>query len=216
MVPKEADYWTFVDAVIRSLKELDGFSSVALEVSGSLARGELSPPYSDLDLVLVAPKGTGTSVRDHVPKLAKSLSKELLALFVDPFSSSGVFCSIYRGPLKVDWDVFEDTEGSQRTAIWRGNDPPPYDWESHCWDWIWWLWCKAARGKDDPIIGDLPRLWLALTLRGADPRKFPRSVPKTIASENLLELLRYTMDFLPASKSLLASEIRRAIEADKK
>jgi predicted nucleotidyltransferase len=217
MFQKESDYSDFVNSAKRSLQDLasDGFSSIRLEVSGSLARGELSPPYSDLDLLLVAPKGTGASLRDHVPKLARSVS-DLLAIFVDPFSSSGVFCSIYSGPLKVDWWVFEETEGSQRTTICRGNYPPPYNWALHCWDWTWWLWTKARRGKVELVMGDLPRLWLALTLKGIDPPKFPTSIQKTTTNEDLLELLRYTMGLLPASESPLAREIRHVIEAERK
>lgn len=213
---QESDYRAFVESVRHSLRRFPvvNVAAARLEVSGSLARGELSPPYSDLDLVLIAPAGAGANVRDHVPELARSVGRELLAIFVDPLNPLAVFCSIYQGPFKVDWWVFEEAEGSQRTAIWRGNDPPPYEWASHCWDWLWWLWGKARRGKDDVVKHDLPRLWQALTLRGIDPRQFPASLPETTTNRDLLALLRHTLTLLPASDTALGREIWHAIERD--
>lgn len=213
---QESDYRAFVDAVHQSLKRAPpgGPHAVRLEVSGSLARGELSPPYSDLDLVLIAPTGAGPTVRDGLPQLARTIRRELLAIFVDPLHPEACFCSIYRGPFKVDWWVYEEDEGGDRTIIWRGDNPPPYDWASHSWDWLWWLWGKARRGKDDTVRYELPRLWHFLTMNGIDPRRFHASVPKNATSLELLPLIRRTMDLLPDQNEALGCEIRRAIEGD--
>ena len=213
---QESEYRAFVESAQHALRSSPAVDVAAtqLEVSGSLARGELSPPYSDLDLALIAPAGAGANVRDHVPALARSVGRELLAIFVDPLNPLAVFCSVYRGPFKVDWWVFEETADSRRTAIWRGNAPPPYEWASHCWDWLWWLWGKARRGKDDLVKQDLPRLWQFLTIKGVDPRQLPPTLPESTPHEDLLALLRQTMNLLPAPDAALGHEIRFAIDRD--
>lgn len=212
---QESEYRAFVVSAEDALRRSSAVDLAAtrLEVSGSLARGELSPPYSDLDLVLIAPAGAGANVRDHVPALARAVGRELLTVFADPLTPA-MFCSIYRGPLKVDWWVFEETEGSQRTAIWRGNNPPPYEWAWHCWDWLWWFWGKARRGKDDVVKQDLPRLWQFLTINGVNPRRLPALLPERTPNRDLLGLLRQTMNLLPAADTALGREIRDAIERD--
>ena len=154
MYSKESDYWNFFRTVETSFTNLTpsfGLSSCKFEACGSLARGELRPPYSDIDLLIVASEGQGKKVRDVIPQFAHSLGK-LLTIFADPFSSESTFCSIYSGPLKVDWFVAEpkkehhdDSNKERITMVWNGNKPPPYDWESHPWDWLWWLWCKVHR-----------------------------------------------------------------------
>ncbi len=188
--------------------------AVRLEVTGSLATKTLSPPYSDLDLVLIAPTGAGPTVRDHVPHLAESTGRTLLAIFVDPLNPEACFCSIYRRPFKVDWWVSEEGQGSRRISIWRGTQPPPYDWTSHCWDWLWWLWGKARRGKEEIVRHELPRLWQFLTIKGLDARRFPPSLPEGITQSDFLTLIRRTMDCLPDPDSALGREIRVAIEQD--
>lgn len=213
---QESDYCAFVETVRQSLSRSPApdVAAVRLEVTGSFARGELSPPYSDLDLVLIAPPEMGPKVRDRVPELAKTAGRELLAIFVDPLHPEACFCSVYRGPFKVDWWVFEELDGAQRTAIWRGNDPPPYEWAAHSWDWLWWLWGKARRGKDDVVKHELPRLWQFLAINGADPRRLPACLPASTANRDLLRLLRQTMNFLPAPDTPLGREIRGVIERD--
>ena len=186
-----------------------------MELTGSLSRGEVRPPYSDIDLVLVCQKGDGVMLRDEMVKIAGSLNTKLLAIFVDPFSPDACFCSIYSGPLKVDWLTAEEEAMDSkvvRSIVWRGNNPPPYDWESHPWDWIWWLWCKLRRGNVDLVRTDIPRLWQFLVLHGADPRNFPTSVRNSVNSAELKAHLLATLNLLPAQRTPLALEIRRGID----
>lgn len=213
---QESDYWQFVGAVQDCLTRWPGsaIGAVRLEVSGSLARGELSPPYSDLDLVLLAPPGKGAALREHVPTIARSVERDLLAIFVDPLHPEACFCSIYRGPLKVDWWVYEESGPSRRVAVWRGDAAPPYDWASHSWDWLWWLWGKARRGKDDVVVYELPRIWQFLAINGVDPRMLPASLPPTLKNRDLVDLLRKTMKLLPRPDCPAGREIRLAIDRD--
>jgi hypothetical protein len=210
------DYWKFVDAVHAALARLPvpEMRAVRLEVSGSLARGELSPPYSDLDLLLIAPRARGAAVRDQVPAVARAADPGLLGIFVDPLHPEACFCSIYRGPFKVDWWVYEELDLSSRVPVWRGDGPPPYDWTSHSWDWLWWLWGKARRGKDEVVVHELPRLWQFLAINGADSHALPARLPATLATRLQLDLLRRTMHLLPDQDGPLGREIRRAIEQD--
>ena len=215
-VVRESDYQAFVEAARRAVSRspVPAVAAARLEVTGSFARGELSPPFSDLDLALVASAGAGPAARDGLPEFARSVDRDLLAIFVDPLHPEACFCSIYRGPFKVDWWVYEEDEAGDRTIVWRGNKPPPYDWASHSWDWFWWLWGKARRGKDDTVRHELPRLWHFLTMNGVDPRRFPAAVRKNATSRDLLPLIRRTVDLLPDQDEALAREIRLAVEGD--
>ena len=207
MYVREAQYWEFVRGARQSLGTLS--PDAGLEVVGSLARGELVPPYSDLDLLLVAPSGHGQELRDLVPEIATSMG-DLLTIFVDPFCPRGTLCSIYRGPLKVDW--FVDEEGPNgRREVWTGHRAPPCDVEAHPWDWLWWLWCKVRAGKCTLAARELSKFWLFLTLKGAAPGAFFPLVPDP-SQDDLQDLVMRTLDHLPAQGHPVAREIRHALE----
>lgn len=190
------------------------FSPPRLEACGSLAKGEVRPPYSDIDVMIVSSSGDGMRVRDAVPQLAASLNRRLLAIFVDPLSSEGIFCSIYSGPLKVDWFVAEQ-DTVRRAMVWNGNKPPPYDWKSHPWDWTWWLWCKLKNGKYDLVSSELPKLWQILRTHGSDVDEFPPAVPDPRNVRNLEEFIVRTLDKLPKDNAPLVDEITLAIRASR-
>lgn len=216
MFLKQEEYFKFVSSARDTLKSYPLNSrGFRVEVTGSLSRGDLRPPYSDIDFLLVCQKGDGTKLRDEMVRIASSLNTELLTIFVDPFSPDACFCSIYSGPLKVDWLTVEEEEVDSkvvRSVVWRGNNPPPYDWKSHPWDWIWWLWCKLCKGNVDLVGTDLPRLWQFLVLRGVEPRNFPASIGNAASSSELQRHLLATLELLPAQKTPLAEEIRRGIK----
>jgi predicted nucleotidyltransferase len=216
MFQRKEEYFEFVSSAKAALKDYPlNSSGFAVEVTGSLSRGELRPPYSDIDLLLVCQKGYGVRLRDEMVRIAGSLNTRLLTIFVDPFSSDACFCSIYSGPLKVDWLTAEEEVVDSRpvrTIVWRGDNPPPYDWKSHPWDWIWWLWCKLCKGDINLVRTDLPRLWQFLVLRGTEPRSFPDSIRSSVTSGELQTHLLATLDLLPAQETPLAVEIRRGIE----
>jgi hypothetical protein len=183
---------------------------VRLEPVGSFATGRLVPGYSDLDLLVSTASGEGPAARDIVPVLAERVG-DLLTLFVDPFSSIGTLCSIYPGPLKVDWFICEEDAGT-RTWVFSGTKPPPYDPDSHPWDWIWWLWGKIRRGDCQLGRTELTKLWQFLVLRGASPDQFPKVLPAAEQSQ-LEALVLSTLDCLPTSPRRLAREISDAIRA---
>lgn len=203
----EADYFAFADAVRAALREVA--PTAKLEIVGSVARGEAVPPYSDLDLLLVAPEGEGQTLRDRVPDLAGRLG-ELLTIFVDPFSSQGCFCSVYSGLLKVDWFVEEESRDG-RKRVWTGRQPPPTDDSSHPWDWTWWLWGKVRTGKLNLAAEELSKLWQFLVLRGAPPNSFPATVPRP-GHDDLVAFVLRTLDHLPEAP--MGAEVRSAIEED--
>lgn len=207
MHTNEADYLAFVDAVRAALREVA--PTAKLEIVGSVARGEAIPPYSDLDLMLVAPEGEGQALRDRVPDLAERLGG-LLTIFVDPFSSQGCFCSVYSGVFKVDWFVEEEGRYG-RQLVWTGRQPPATDDTGHPWDWIWWLWGKVRTGKLDLAAEELSKLWQFLVLRGVSPESFPAKVPDP-KRDDLASLVLGTLDHLPASA--IGIEVRSAIEED--
>jgi hypothetical protein len=188
-----------------------GAPQLRLEPAGSFATGSLVPGYSDLDLLLSAPRGEGPAVRDIVPALAERAG-DLLTLFVDPFCPRGTFCSVYSGPLKVDWFVCEEDDGT-RTWVYAGTKPPPYDPDGHPWDWIWWLWGKIRRGDCELGRTELTKLWQFLMLRGAPPDRFPKTLPAADQSQLEAHVLR-TLDWLPTGPRRLAREISEAIRSD--
>lgn len=216
MFLKKEEYLEFVSSARTALKDYPlNLRGLAVEVTGSLSRGEVRPPFSDIDLVLICQKGYGVRLRDDMVRIAGSLNTKLLTIFVDPFSPDACFCSIYSGPLKVDWLTAEEEVVDSkltRSIVWRGNNTPPYDWESHPWDWIWWLWCKLCKGDVNLVRSDLPRLWQFLVLHGTEPKSFPDSIRNSVTSAELQAHLLATLDSLPAQKTPLAVEIRRGIE----
>jgi predicted nucleotidyltransferase len=205
----KAEYWAFVQSARQALERFAAGSQ--LEVVGSLARGDFVPPYCDIDLLVIAPAGEGQHVRDLVPEIA-AFTGDLLTIFVDPFCTRGTFCSIYRGPLKVDWFVAE-VHGDGRRAVWAGHKPPPYDRDAHPWDWLWWLWCKVRSGKYELVSKELSKLWLFLSLRGTSSEAFSPFVPDP-DQDDLERLILATMSHLPAPEQPVACEVRSAIEKD--
>ncbi len=205
----DSEYHAFADRVSAILARQA--PTFRLEIVGSVARGEAQHPYSDLDLLVVTPEHEGPVMRDDMRELA-SASGNLLTFFVDPFCYRGTICSIYRGPLKVDWFVAEEVSG-RRHPIWSGRHPPPSDPEGHPWDWIWWLWGKVRTGRLDLTAKELSKLWQFLVLQGSDPRGFPPAVPD--ADQARLErLVLETVQKLPAQSCPVAKEVRTAIEND--
>jgi hypothetical protein len=118
----EGDYRDFLIAARRQAAL--ALPGAELEAAGSLATGELVPGLSDLDIVVSVPTGRGPATRDSIPLLGRQLG-HLLTIFVDPFSAIGTVCSVYPGPLKVDWFIREgktpppsvDLEGSKGAAL---------------------------------------------------------------------------------------------------
>jgi hypothetical protein len=234
MYANSADYLEFVHSARRSIASLSLSdaphfgSSCRVEVRGSLRRGKLNPPYSDIDLLVIAPQGAGRQLRDAIPGAVATLGGGLLTIFVDPFSPEGTFCSIYPGPLKVDWFVAEESRGERSghdadissdevvVTVWNGKNSPPYDWESHPWDWLWWLWCKMHGEKSELVSSELPKLWQFLGLHGIEVGDLPPTMPDPRDIGELNRLLRVTMGMLPSSNARLADEIRRAVTSDPK
>lgn len=180
-----------------------------LEIVGSVARGKAKYPYSDLDLLLLTPEGQGPLVRDEMHSLV-SAAGDPLTFFVDPFSHQGTFCSVFQGPLKVDWFVAEDVNG-RRQDVWSGRRQPPRDPEGHPWDWIWWTWGKFRNGRMEFAAQELTKLWQFLVLEGADQRTFP---PLVADPSGLVQLVRATLSKLPGQSRRVAQEVRGAIERD--
>ena len=204
-----ADYRDFFEAAReRAVEALPG---AVLSPAGSLARGELIPGLSDLDILVVAPDGRGPETRDAIPALAEELGP-LLTLFIDPFSAIGTLCSVYAGPLKVDWLVCEG-EPPDRTWIWSGRQPPPYDADAHPWDWIWWLWGKIRRGECELGRSELAKLWQWLVRNGVSPTAFPPGLPPAEQAQ-LEALVLETLRQLPSRHERLAAEIAGAIRDD--
>ena len=204
----ERDYRDFLAAARTQATAV--LPAVELEAAGSLARGELVPGLSDLDIQVSAPVGRGAATRDAIPELARRLG-EPLTLFVDPFSAIGTICSVYRGPLKVDWFVCEGRP-PDRVWIWRGTQPPPTDPDGHPWDWIWWLWGKVRRGQCELARSELAKLWLWLQRSGVSPSAFPAELPPA-SQARLEEFVIDTLAHLPSPDSELATHISRAIRA---
>ncbi len=212
-------YWDFfhnTETTFNAAIQILGLSPCKFEACGSLARGELQPPFSDLDLLIIASEGDGGRVRDEIPRFATTLGN-LLTIFADPLSSESTFCSIYSGPLKVDWFVAEDKKEypkdtiTKRTMIWKGTAPSPYEWESHPWDWLWWLWCKLNNKKCGLVSCELTKLWQFLRLHDIDVEEFPSSIPNEADSARLRELLLATLDILPRANFRLSKEISDAM-----
>lgn len=198
-----ADYGAFVDGALAALLATE--PNARLEVVGSLARGEARPPYSDIDLMLIAPDGVGPSLRDRVPKVAEAAG-ELLTIFVDPFSWQGCFCAVYDDLLKVDWFV-ADGEREDRRMVWSGEQPAPYDPIGHVWDWTWWIWGKIRSGKPDLAATELSKLWAFLVRRGVRSEVFPQHVPRP--TDDLPFMLISTLQHLPTGP--IADRVERAI-----
>lgn len=207
----ESDYTAFVATARDRFAQVE--PQVRVEVEGSLTRGTLKPGYSDLDLRLVAPPGQGPGLRDRLPVIAAGLG-ELLAFFVDPASNIGTLCSLYPGPLKVDWFVCEQ-RGAQRVDIWSGRRPPPYDPQAHPWDWLWWLWSKIQGGDYSLARRELCKLWLFLELHGVEPAQLPSAVPPK-HGDTLRRLVIETLPLMPNRHSRLGLEIGAAIRASDK
>jgi predicted nucleotidyltransferase len=205
----EDEYQAFAKGAQEQLALL--LPACRLEIVGSLARGELAPPYSDLDLLVVAPEGEGAAARDQIPDIAV-LCGDLLTIFVDPFCSKGTFCSIYSGPFKVDWAVSERSPRGQ-CVVWTGRARPPSDPDGHPWDWIWWVWCKVRSGKLELARSELSKLWQFLVLRGVSPSVFPALQPEKEQS-GLERLVLATLRYLPRPQQPVAREIAHAIESD--
>ncbi len=204
----EGDYLDFLTAARRrAALTLPG---AELEAAGSLASGELVPGLSDLDIAVSVPTGRGPATRDSIPLLAQELG-HVLTVFVDPFSAIGTICSVYPGPLKVDWFIREGKSPSQ-VWIWSGAKQPPYDADGHTWDWIWWLWGKLRRGHSELARSELSKLWQWLTRNGVPPTAFPPELPP--ANQARLEALVIdTLPHLPSRPTELAEEVSRAIRS---
>ena len=204
----ESDYWDFLTAARRQAAL--ALPGAELEAAGSLATGELVPGLSDLDIMVSVPTGSGPATRDSIPLLARQLG-HLLTVFVDPFSAIGTICSVYPGPLKVDWLIREGKSPPQ-VWIWRGAKEPPYDPYGHSWDWVWWLWGKLRRGQSELARSELSKLWQWLTRNGVPPTAFPPELPP--ANKARLEsLVIDTLAHLPSHPSELAAEVSRAIHS---
>jgi predicted nucleotidyltransferase len=204
----ERDYRDFLEAArSQASRTLPG---AEVEATGSLASGELVPGLSDLDILVEVPIGRGPATRDSIPLLARQLG-DVLTVFVDPFSAIGTICSVYPGPLKVDWFVREGRPPSHKW-IWRGASPPPYDSDAHPWDWVWWLWGKLRRGDCELARSELSKLWQWLTRSGVPPNAFPPELPSANQAR-LEELVVATLPHLPTSPLDLADEVSQAIRS---
>src|SRR5487761_702173 len=75
---------------------------------------------------------------------------------------------------RIEKEHHDDSNKERITMVWNGNKPPPYDWESHPWDWLWWLWCKVHRGRNELVSNELPKLLQFLRMHDISVEEFPQ------------------------------------------
>ncbi len=140
----------------------------ALLLKGSLGRGE-GDERSDLDLVIVTAPGRLGELWSDRRAVAAGLGRLLGGFDEVAWQAPHTFIGFYDGPVKVDF-FYQDGEphadpwlrdgfialvdrhrlaDALRARIAAAHGSPDLsDFDSHAWDWLWWMDVKLRRGGE--------------------------------------------------------------------
>ena len=144
----------------------------ALLLKGSLGRRE-GDERSDLDLVIVTSPGRLEEIWAERHSSAERLGHWLGGFDEVPWQAPNTFIGFYDGPVKVDFFYQEaephqdpwlrdgfvalvDPEGLAeplRERVTREPFTPALgDFDTHAWDWLWWMDVKLSRGGQSWLV----------------------------------------------------------------
>ena len=143
-----------------------------LLLKGSLGRGE-GDERSDLDLVIVTVPGRLEELWKERHRTAERLGDWLGGFDEVPWQAPNTFIGFYDGPVKVD---FFYQEGAPALDPWLRDGfvalvdpdglaeplrarltaepvaPQLAGFDTHAWDWLWWMDVKLARGGESWLV----------------------------------------------------------------
>jgi hypothetical protein len=194
--PTRADYDRCASRAIELL-QARGIDAKAV---GSYATGSLRIPYSDLDVLAIAPDGHGAAVRDQVIDAARAMD-DVVCVTVDPFDRQAIVYSIHSNGLQIDWFVVEGVGGAER-PVWRGERAQPVDVTCRAWSSLLYTLSVALRGETADAARNLEEHWVWLSMNGIDVSTLPAIVPA--GGDDVVNLIRRTASALPVNDTLSA------------